>query len=52
VGAWADADAACATAIQVAEQIVPDTAQVQSYTSGYTVFRRLYPALRTIREGS
>jgi xylulokinase len=52
VGAWADADAACATAIQVAEQIVPDAAQVQSYTSGYTVFRRLYPALRTIREGS
>ena len=51
VGAWADTDAACATAIQVAEQIAPDTAQVRSYVSGYTVFRRLYPALRTIREG-
>jgi xylulokinase len=52
VGAWADTDAACATAIEVAEQIAPDAAQVQSYASGYTVFRRLYPALRTIREGS
>jgi xylulokinase len=52
VGAWADTDAACATAIHVAEQIAPDAAQVPSYASGYTVFRRLYPALRTIREGS
>lgn len=52
VGAWADTDAACATAIHVAEQIAPDAAQVLSYASGYTVFRRLYPALRTIREGS
>jgi xylulokinase len=51
VGAWADTDAACATAIHVAEQIAPDAAQVPSYASGYTVFRRLYPALRTIREG-
>jgi xylulokinase len=52
VGAWADTDAACATAIQVAEQIAPDAAQVRSYAIGYTVFRRLYPALRTIRKGS
>ena len=52
VGAWANTDAACATAIQVAEQIAPDAVQMQSYARGYTVFRRLYPALRTIREGS
>ena len=51
VGAWADTDAACATAIHVAEQIAPDASLVQSYARGYTVFRRLYPALRTIREG-
>ena len=50
-GAWPDADAACAKAIRVAEQIAPDPATVQSYANGYKVFQRLYPALRSIREG-
>ena len=48
--AWPDTDAACATAIHVAEQIAPDPATAQSYTDGYRVYRRLYPALRAIRE--
>jgi len=51
-GAWADTDAACAQAIRVAEQIAPDTAAMQSYADGYKVFRRLYPALRSVREGA
>jgi xylulokinase len=52
VGAWSDTDAACASAIQVAEQIAPDPATAQSYANGYKVYRRLYPALRSIREGT
>jgi xylulokinase len=52
VGAWPDTDAACASAIQVAEQIAPDPASAQSYANGYKVYRRLYPALRSIREGA
>lgn len=51
-GAWPDTDAACASAIQVAEQIAPDSAAVKSYADGYKIFRRLYPALRSIREGA
>jgi xylulokinase len=50
-GAWANTDAACETAIRVAEQIAPDPAVVKTYADGYLVFRRLYPALRVIREG-
>jgi len=50
-GAWPDTDAACAAAIQVAEQIAPDPAALPSYAEGYAVFRRLYPALRSVREG-
>ncbi|TCK75792.1 xylulokinase [Acidipila rosea] len=46
-GAWPDTDAACAAAIEVAEQIMPeDTAE---YERGYQVYRRIYPALRAIR---
>lgn len=51
VAAWPDTEAACAKAIQVAEQIVPNPATAQSYANGYKVFQRLYPALRSIREG-
>jgi xylulokinase len=51
-GAWPDTDAACAAAIKVAEQIEPDPASAQSYADGYKVYRRLYPALRSIREGA
>jgi xylulokinase len=49
-GAWPDTDAACAVAIRVAEQIAPDAASVQSYADGYKVYRRLYPALRSVRD--
>lgn len=49
--AWPDTDAACAKAIHVAEQIAPDAADARSYAAGYPVYRRLYPALRAVREG-
>ncbi|HVW78296.1 MAG TPA: xylulokinase [Alloacidobacterium sp.] len=51
-GAWADTDAACATAIRVAEQIAPVQADTQAYADGYKVYRRLYPALKAVREGA
>ena len=51
-GAWPDTDAACATAIRVAEQIAPKASEEQSYVDGYKVYRRLYPALRAVREGA
>jgi xylulokinase len=51
-GAWHDTDAACATAIRVAEQIVPDPSAAQSNANGYKIYRRLYPALRSVRLGS
>jgi xylulokinase len=51
-GAWPDTDAACAVAIRVAEQIAPDAAAAKSYADGYKLYRQLYPALRSIREGA
>jgi len=48
-GAWPDADAACATAIEVAEQIEPDAAAKERYSVGYEAYRKIYPALRNIR---
>jgi xylulokinase len=48
-GGWPDVDAACASAIAVAEQIVPDQGAVQRYTRGYEGFRKVYPALRDVR---
>jgi xylulokinase len=48
-GAWADTDAACATAIHVAQQIEPDEAAKERYAVGYRGYRKVYPALRDIR---
>ena len=48
-GAWPDADAACATAIEVAQQIEPDAAAKERYSVGYEAYRKIYPALRDIR---
>jgi xylulokinase len=51
-GVWADVDAACATAIHVAEQVTPAPEAEQSYADGYRIYRRLYPALRQIHIGA
>jgi xylulokinase len=51
-GAWADTDAACAAAIRIAEQIIPDEEEARTYADGYKVYRRLYPALRSVRESA
>ncbi len=48
-GHWANLDQACAQAIEVAERIEPDAADVAAYRSGYAGWRKLYPALRSLR---
>jgi xylulokinase len=48
-GAWPDLDAACAAGITVAERIEPDPAWDKAYESGYARWRKLYPALATLR---
>jgi len=49
VGVWADLEAACAAAIEVAQQIVPDADAVERYAVGYQAYRKVYPALRGIQ---
>ncbi|HEY6488600.1 MAG: xylulokinase [Terracidiphilus sp.] len=46
---WANLDEACAEAIEVAQRIEPDPADVATYKAGYAHWRRLYPALRSLR---
>lgn len=48
-GHWPNLDAACGQAIEVAQRIVPDSADVAAYNSGYAHWRKLYPALRSLR---
>jgi xylulokinase len=48
-GAWPDLDAACAAGIAVAERIEPDPAWESAYKAGYQKWRKLYPALATLR---
>ncbi len=48
-GCWPTVEAACAQAIQVAEQIVPDADAVERYSQGYAGFRKVYPALKGVQ---
>jgi xylulokinase len=50
IGVWPSADDACNTALAVAERIEPDAEAVKAYEAGYKVYRRLYPALRSLRD--
>ncbi|HLH36515.1 MAG TPA: xylulokinase [Alloacidobacterium sp.] len=50
-GAWKTTDEACASAIRIAEQISPDPAAAKTYAKGYEVYRRLYPAIKAVRDG-
>jgi xylulokinase len=43
---WKNLDEACGQAIEVAERIVPDPADLAAYKAGYARWRKLYPALR------
>jgi len=48
-GHWANLDEACAQAIEVASRIEPDEADLAAYKTGYEKWRKLYPALKTLR---
>ena len=49
VGHWANLDEACAQAIEVAQRIEPDAADMAAYKKGYAEWRKLYPALKSLR---
>jgi xylulokinase len=49
IGHWPNLDKACAQAIEVAQRIAPDPADLAAYKSGYAAWRKLYPALKTLR---
>ena len=48
-GHWANLDQACGQAIKVAQRIEPDAADIAAYKLGYAKWRKLYPALKTLR---
>ena len=48
-GHWANLDEACAQAIEVAQRIEPAADDVAAYKAGYAHWRKLYPALRSMR---
>src|SRR5580658_3975090 len=48
-GHWANLDEACAQAIEVASRIEPDEGDLAAYKIGYAKWRKLYPALKTLR---
>ena len=47
-GYWTSVDDACAQAIRVAGQIVPEPSDVEQYSRGFERYRRFYPALQQI----
>ena len=48
-GHWANLDQACAQAIEVAQRVEPDPADLAAYKLGYAKWRKLYPALKSLR---
>ena len=48
-GHWADLNQACAAAIEVAERIEPDPADLAAYKAGYAAWRGVYPAIKSLR---
>jgi xylulokinase len=46
---WTNLDQACAQAIEVAQRVDPDPADLVAYKTGYAQWRKLYPALKTLR---
>jgi len=48
-GHWADLEEAAKAAIEVAQRIEPDPAGLAAYQTGYAAWRKLYPALKSLR---
>jgi xylulokinase len=51
-GHWANLDEACGQAIEVAQRIEPDPTDVAAYKACYAEWRKLYPALRSLRSST
>jgi xylulokinase len=47
-GLWPSVDAACATAVRVAERIAPQPAAVEAMNASYTAYRRVYAATKSV----
>lgn len=47
-GVWPDVPLACAEAVKITGRVQPDAAQVEAYRYAYSLYRQLYPALRSI----
>ena len=48
-GIWKSVDEACDAAVRVAERIQPDAGRARIMNDAYARYRRLYPALRSLR---
>jgi xylulokinase len=46
---WANLDEACGQAIEVAQRIEPEPGDLAAYKAGYAKWRKLYPALKSLR---
>jgi xylulokinase len=49
---WSSVDEACQQSVRIAKQIAPDPATSALMNRQYELYRRIYPALRQIRENS
>jgi xylulokinase len=49
-GAWKSVDEACDAVIRIKQKITPDPKRAAVMDVGYRVYRRIYPALRSISE--
>jgi xylulokinase len=48
-GTWSSVDEACEQAVRVAREVAPHKANIAIMNKQYEAYRRLYPALRTMR---
>jgi xylulokinase len=46
-GAWKDVPVACAASVKIVSTTTPDPTQVELYKKGYSIYRELYPALKS-----
>jgi xylulokinase len=52
IGAWSSVDEACAKSVRVAARVAPDQSVSALMNRGYSAYRALYPALRSVREAA
>lgn len=52
VGAWSSVDEACAQSVRVGARVAPDQSVSALMNRGYSAYRALYPALRSVREAT